>query len=167
MKRNPISGLISQLNRIKVDLDTFANPESRTEFLRNLDGLIAQLNALREQLVKAPLEKNLAEVATPLARVIEFLQLSKNDQTLALLISDALHTRPLKPQRIPIDIPANLTNDQIRELLSRKLSKGELKAIAVQRGISSGKRSDDEVRRDILRSLERQEGYERLATPRA
>ncbi len=166
MKRNPTSGLITQLNRIKLDLDAFANPESRTALLHNLDGLIARLSALREQLTNAPLERQLSEIGTPLGQVIEFLKLAKDDHAIATLISDALHSRPAKPQRIPIDIPANLTNGQIREFLAQDISKSELKAIAAQRGISAGKRSDEEVRRDIFRALARQEGYERLATPR-
>ena len=100
-----------------------------------------------------------------LDEVIKFLELAKDDQAIATLIADALQSRPAKPPRIPTEIPANLTNDQIRELLAKDLSKGELKALAAQRGISAGKRSEEDVRRDIRRALERQE-YERLASPR-
>ncbi len=167
MKRNPTSGLIAQLNRIRLDLDTFSNPESRSTLLKNLDALIARLSALRDQLADAPLERRLSDIGMPLGQVIEFLKLAKDDYAVAALISDALHSREAKPQRPPINIPANLTNVQIRELLAQDLSKSEIKAIAVQRGISAGKRRDDEVRRDILRALERQEGYERLADARA
>jgi hypothetical protein len=166
MTHNSTVGLIAQLNRIKADLDSFANPESKAKFLANLDGLIARLVALRAQFTKATLERRVAEVAPPLAQLIEFLQAAKDDPALMALISDALHSRPSKPQRVPIHIPPNLTNDQIREFLAQDLSKSELKAIAAQRGISAGKRNDEEVRRDIRRALERQEGYERLATPR-
>lgn len=56
-----------------------------------------------------------------------------------------------------------LTNDQIRALLKKDLSKTELKAIAAQRSISTGKSTNKEIKRDILRNLERQEGYEQLA----
>ncbi|HVS39502.1 MAG TPA: hypothetical protein VMS17_28350 [Gemmataceae bacterium] len=166
MKRNPPSGLIAQLNRIKADLDAFANPESKAKFLENLDGLIARLTVLRGQLAQAPLERRISEVGPSLGQVIDFLQSAKDDHALANLISDALRSRPPKSQRVPIQIPPNLTNEQIREFLAKDLSKSELKAVAAQRGISQGKRSDEEVRRDILRALERQEGYQRLATPR-
>src|SRR5437867_2857504 len=113
MKRSPTNGILAQLNRIKRDLDAFADPESKAALLRNFDGLIARLNTLREQLATAPLERNLSEIGRPLAQVIEFLELAKGDQAISTLISDALHPRTAKPQRIPIDIPAKLTNDQI------------------------------------------------------
>jgi len=58
----------------------------------------------------------------------------------------------------------NLTNDQIRALLEKDLSKAELKAIAAQRAIPVGKSTNEEIKRDILKNLERQEGYGRLAT---
>jgi hypothetical protein len=166
-KRTTTNGVIAQLNRIKRDLDAFADPESKTALLRNLDGLIARLSTLREQLANAPFERKLTEIGKPLEEVIKFLEFAKDDQAIATLIADALQSRPTKPPRIPIEILPNLTNDQIRELLAKDLAKGELKAVAAQRGISAGKRSDEEVRRDILRALERQEGYERLASPRA
>jgi hypothetical protein len=166
MKRNTSNGLIAQLDRIKANLDAFADPETRTQFLENLDGLIGRLCALRDQLTDAPTAKRLSDVALPLGQVISFLQAAKDDQTLAAIVSDALHSRPAKPSRPPISIPQNLTNDQIREFLRQDLSKNELKALAAQRGISVGKRTDEQVRRDLLRSLERQEGYQRLAMPR-
>jgi hypothetical protein len=57
------------------------------------------------------------------------------------------------------EIPENLTNEQIRRLLERDLSKAELKTIALQRSISVGKFTNEEIKRRILRNLERQEGY--------
>lgn len=61
------------------------------------------------------------------------------------------------------EIPANLTNEQIRRLLEKDLSKVELKAIAQQRSISVGKYTNEEIKRRIFRNLERQEGYTRLS----
>lgn len=61
-----------------------------------------------------------------------------------------------------INITNNLTNKQIRALLEKDLSKAELKAIAAQRSISVGKSTNEEIKRHILRNLERQEGYELL-----
>lgn len=165
MKDNPPVGLIAQLNRIKSDLDAFTNPESKASFLSGLDDLIARLTVLREQLTQPPVEKKVSEVGHSLGQVIDFLRSAKDDHTLASLISGAMNSRPHKSQRAPVQIPPNLTNEQIREYLAKDLSKSELKAVAAQRGISSGKRSDEDVRRDILRALERQEGYQRLAKP--
>ena len=69
-----------------------------------------------------------------------------------------------KPKRQPVEIPNNLTNEQIRGLLENDLSKAELKAIAGQRAISVGKSNNEEIKRYILRNLKRQEGYGRLAS---
>ncbi len=60
------------------------------------------------------------------------------------------------------EIPENLTNDQIRKLLEKDLSKAELKAIARQRSISVGTYTNDEIKRRILKNLNRQEGYRLL-----
>lgn len=62
-----------------------------------------------------------------------------------------------------VSITSNLTNKQIRALLEKDLSKAELKAIASQRSISVGKYTNEEIKRHILKNLERQEGYERLS----
>jgi hypothetical protein len=61
-----------------------------------------------------------------------------------------------------VNIASNLTNKQIRALLETDLSKAELKTIATQRSISVGKSTNEEIKRHILRNLERQEGYELL-----
>lgn len=61
------------------------------------------------------------------------------------------------------EIPANLTNEQIRKLLEKDLSKAELKEIARQRSIYVGTYTNEEIKRRILRNLERQEGYARLS----
>lgn len=61
------------------------------------------------------------------------------------------------------EIPANLTNEQIRKLLEKDLSKAELKEIARQRSIYVGTYTNKEIKRRILRNLERQEGYARLS----
>jgi len=58
---------------------------------------------------------------------------------------------------------ANLmSNDKIRALLNKDLSKAELKAIAMLRSIRGS--TKEEIKRNILKNLERQEGYERLLT---
>jgi 5-bromo-4-chloroindolyl phosphate hydrolysis protein len=55
-----------------------------------------------------------------------------------------------------------MTNDQIREMLKKDLSKTELKEIAVQRSISTTNLTKEEIKKRIIKNLERQEGYERL-----
>lgn len=60
------------------------------------------------------------------------------------------------------NIASNLTNEQIRALLEKDLSKAELKAIAEQRSIAVGKSTNKEIKRRVLKNLERQEGYELL-----
>lgn len=68
----------------------------------------------------------------------------------------------MKTKRQAVEIASNMTNDQIRALLENDLSSVELKIIAVQRSISVGKYTNDEIKRRILKNLERQEGYGRL-----
>jgi hypothetical protein len=70
-----------------------------------------------------------------------------------------------KPKRQPVEVASNLTNEQIRALLEKDLSKDELKAIAAQRAISIGELNREEIKRSILKKLERQESYGRLANP--
>lgn len=166
MKRNQTNSLVAQLNRIKCDLDLLADPESKAAFLRNLDELVARLNTIRSQMLNSSFEAKLSEIGRPLQQVIDFLELAKTDELLGVFLSDETPTRFVKQKRAPIEIHADLKNDQIRGLLAQNLSRQELKMIAVQRGISVGKASEEEVKREILRALDRQENYERLASPR-
>lgn len=55
-----------------------------------------------------------------------------------------------------------LSNEQIRILLEKDLSKAELKSMTTQKSISVGKLNKDEIRRHILKNLDRQEGYKLL-----
>ena len=167
MKRSQTNSLVAQLNRIKRDLDAFAGPEAKAAFVRNLDEIIVRLNMIRTQLSNPSLEAKLSDIGRPIEQVIEFLEFAKADDVLGALLSEGLEAGGSRAKRVPIEIPVGLKNDQIRGLLAQNLSKQELKAIAAQRGISVGKASDEDVKRDILRALERQEGYERLASPLA
>jgi hypothetical protein len=164
MKSNPSKDLISKLNRIKEELEVLARPESKAAFLKNLDDLIAALNRLRAGLTNPSLESKAAEIYRPLEQVIGFLEFAKSDEILKTLLLPARKTVAAKPKRKAVEVASNLTNDQIRVLLEKDLSKTELKAIAAQRSISIGKSTNEEIKRDILKNLERQEGYGRLAT---
>ena len=66
---------------------------------------------------------------------------------------------------MPIEIPANLTNKQVKELLNQDLTLSELKTIASQRSVAIRKPTIEGIRQAILKNIERQEGYERLASP--
>lgn len=164
MKTNLNKDLISKLNRIREELQVLASPESRGVLLKDLDDLIAALNRLRVGLTNPPFEAKAAEIHRPLEQVIAFLEFAKSDEVLKTLLLPARRTVTAKPKRKAVEVPSNLTNDQIRALLERDLSKTELKAIAAQRSISIGKSNNEKIKQDILRNLERQEGYGRLAT---
>ena len=164
MKNNPSKDLIAKLNQIKEELEVLARPESKAAFLKNLDDLIAALNRLRAGLSNPSLETKVAEIHRPLEQVIEFLEFAKSDEVLKTLLLPARKAVAAKPKRQAVEVASNLTNEQIRALLEKDLSKAELKAIAAQRAISVGKSTNEEIKRDILKNLERQEGYGRLAT---
>lgn len=164
MKSNPSKDLILKLNRIKEELEVLARPESKAAFLKNLDDLIAALNHLRAGLTNQSLEAKVAEIHHPLEQVIKFLEFAKSNEVLKTLLLPARKAVAVKQKRQAVEVASNLTNEQIRALLEKNLSKAELKAIAAQRAISVGKSTNEEIKRSILKNLERQEGYERLAT---
>lgn len=68
-----------------------------------------------------------------------------------------------RSKKQPVEIAPDLTNEQIRLLLEQDLSREELESVAAQRAISTGNSNMTDIRRDILKNLERQEGYARLA----
>ena len=157
---NSAKSLISRLTRIKQEVEFLSHPEGKASFVQNLDELIGHLSRLREQLATAELDEKLTDVQRPLEQVINFLESAKSNDLLKALLIPAP-----KPQREPVQIPTNLTNEQIRDLLQKSLSNAELRAIAAQRSIPVGKANNEEIKRNILKNLERQEGYGRLASP--
>ena len=163
MKNDPNKNLISKLNEIREGLELLAGPESKAAFQKNLGDLIAALTGLRAGLANPSVETKVAEIHGPLEQVIEFLELAKSDEVLKTLLCSVRKTVAPKPKRRAVEIASNLTNEQVRELLEKDLSKAELKAVAEQRAISVGKSTNREIKRAILKNLERQEGYERLA----
>lgn len=162
MKSEPSKSLVLKLSHIGKVIEVIARPESRDALRRELDELITALESLRAGLANPSLEARVTEVRGPLEQVVAFLELAKSDEVLRMLLP-SWGGRPAKPKRHPIEIGSNLTNEQIRDLMGKELSISELKAIAEQRAISVGKLSAKEIRRAILRNLERQEGYGRLA----
>jgi hypothetical protein len=164
MKTKQSNNLLTKLSRIKEELNVLGQPESKAALLKNLDDIISQLTRLRRELESSSFEAKATEVRTPLEQVIGFLERAKTDETLQTLLALAGISLVAKPKRQPIEIPSNLTNEQIRDLLQKHLTKSELKAIAMQRSISIGDLNLAGVRRSILKNLERQEGYGRLAS---
>lgn len=164
MKGQQDISLFSALNRVKREMDIFVRPEARAGLIKVVDDLIASLKRLRDDLGKASLEARTAEISGPLGTVISFLEQAKSDESLQTLLSLAGLSTATASKREVVEIPSNLTNDQIRALLEKDLSKAELKVIARQRGISVGKLNNLEIRRSILKNLERQEGYARLSS---
>ena len=165
MNAEPKSDLVSSLARIKEDLAIFAHSESRHFNLIALDEMIEALRRLRAELADPTLVQRAAEIQNPVEQVIGFLEAARDDEALRWLFSPSGKPTITQSKKQAVEIESNLTNEQIRSLLRRELSKAELKAIAAQRAISTGKGNSEEIRRNILRNLERQEGYGRLATP--
>jgi hypothetical protein len=164
MKNDKSKSLTAKLRSISDELGIIHNSESRSALLKSLEDLISSLTRLREELGNPSLHTKTEEVRAPLQRVIEFLERAKSDEVLQTLLSAAGIAITAKPKRQMVVIPENLSNDEIRALLQRDLSKAELKAIAVQRAISVGELSLPDIKRAILKNLERQEGYGRLAS---
>ena len=163
MKAHKTRDLISPLLKVAENMRLVSDPDSRASTLRSLDLLIANLTRIRSELSNPDIQKRASDVRGPLNQVIEFLNNARSDEALMALVLMAAPGGKQRPKRVPVEIPANLTNQQIRALLEKDLSKDELRAIAAQRAISVGKSSTEQIRRDILRNLERQEGYGRLA----
>ena len=164
MKNDPNIDIISKLSRIGEEHSVLERPESKSAFLKNLDDLITSLSRLRAGLTHSSPEGKAAEIRGSLKQVVGFLKFAKTDESLKALLSTARKTPTPRSKERLVEIPNDLTNEQIRAFLEKDLSKAELKAIAGQRAISVGKSKNEEIKRDILRNLERQEGYVRLAS---
>ncbi len=162
MRSESGKSLVVKLAHISRVIEALASPEARAALQRELDEVISALETLRAGLADPSLRERVAEVRHPLEQVVAFLELAKSDEALRVLLP-SWGTRPPKPKRDPIEFGGNLTNEQIRDLLRKELSRSELVAIAAQRAISVGKSNAHEIRRAILKNLERQEGYGRLA----
>lgn len=162
MKTNPIDEFILDLNRLVASLDLVSNGASRSAALKSVDNLIAALNRIRQAMTDEELACRIAAVRPAITQVLEFVESSKADPRLCALLAITKNGPKVK-KREPLEIPANLSNQQIRERLQREPSLQELRAIAAQRAIPVHKANRHELKHEILENLERQEGYERLA----
>jgi hypothetical protein len=164
MKPTRPNSLEALLLKLNANLALFSNPDSRATALKTLNDLIAGLTRIRSELSAPAFQKKGPEVRLALDQVIDFLNVAKENEVLSALLLVPQARTERRPKRTPVDIPPNLSNQQIRALLEKDLSKTELKAIAAQRGISVGKSSSEQIKKDILKNLERQEGYSRLGS---
>ena len=165
MKTDQSRHLASRLRQIDEKISLFSSVESREAIVKDLSDMIAELSELRAGLLNLNLQERIVGIQKPLTEVIEFLEFAKSDRLLNALLKPARKAVSLKVKRVPVEIAADLTNDQIRKLLDNNLTRDELQAIASQRAISIGKLNNKEIRIGILKNLNLQEGYERLAGP--
>ncbi|MBV9657030.1 MAG: hypothetical protein JO295_02865 [Verrucomicrobia bacterium] len=162
-KNDSKNDLVAKLERFADSLGLTADEASRADAVRKVDAVIEGLSKLRQALIAEDLINKAAAVRPAIAQVVEFLESAKHDERLtALLVSIKSGEKP--PKRKPIEIPAELSNEQIRELLQQELSSRELQAIAAQRAISVHAANRNEIKQAILGNLNREEGYQRLAS---
>ncbi len=152
--------LLDSLKKLRRALEIYCDARSRSAAINELDQVILGLSDMRTKLTHASAPEKTSATLAALDEILGFLERAKSDSTFQVTFSETVTTRPR--QNHNSQIPPNLTNQQIRELLQRDLSKSELEEIAKQRSISLGKRSKSHLRSAILDFIERQESYERL-----
>jgi hypothetical protein len=157
--------LLTSLTRIRTEIALLTSPEEKSAHLKAIDALMQELSRLRSHLEKVSDRPEFAEVERSLDVVLKFIEFAKGDDSLRWVLAGISGSSESRQKRNPIEIRENLTNEEIRELLARELTKAELSKIAAQRAIATSKGSSSEIRESILRNLERQEGYRRLAGP--
>lgn len=162
MRHKP-TNLVASLEKLRRDLASSASPESLAAVTNEIDRTVSMLTEFRSKLTGGGIEAPLGAID----EVLRFLHGAKGDDRVqGLLASLAMPTsaltRAIKPLRVPVQIEANLTNEQIRHLLQKDLSRSELVAVAHQRSVSVGKRSMDELRDAIREFIDRQDSYSNL-----
>lgn len=166
MKANTTDSLSSNLKNLLSAVESYSDAEVRSRAVRDLDRMIDTLSRLRDGLQEGPVREKSTVTAASINQILEFLEAAKSDTSFQALLSSVQKLRSRKreklPKPAPVEIPPNLTNHQIRELLKRELSKAELAQIAKQRSISSTKESKEKLRETILSFIERQESYDQL-----
>lgn len=154
-----------ELNALIRNLECALEPRIRAEAISHIDELTQALGRMKVALEAPNLPAEAAVAVQSLDEIIRFLNSPSTRDLLPLFVRKGEVAR-VRKKRAPLEIPAGLSNDQIRDLLQKDLTKNELKSIATQRGISVGGLSVDDARQSILKNLERQEGYGRLGNPK-
>jgi hypothetical protein len=162
MKTKSTTELLESLQRFATTLEGVAESDRRSELLGGLDRIISTLKDVRVALGSPGVTEEIAAVQPAFQQVISFLEASKSDAGLSALLAASIG-RGKKVKRQPVQIPTDMSNEQIRALLQQELSISELRQIAKQRGVAVHKANASAIKKDVLANLERQEGYERLA----
>jgi len=153
---------LETLRRILASADLAVSEPARRSMLQSLDELVNVLQGIRVAITDNNLSARLTAIQPALSQVLEFIENAKDDPQLCNLLAITSNGGKVK-KREPVEIPPNLSNQQIRELLERDLSVQELQTLASQRSISVHGANRDQMKREIIANLNRQEGYERLA----
>jgi len=156
--------LLTKLDNLSAILGVTADGPKRAIAVKRLDALIDGLSKLRSVLTAEEFIEKATAVRPAVAQVIEFLASARQDGRLIDLLEINKGTGKAT-KREPIDILPNLSNQQIRELLKQDLSSKELQSIATQRSISAHGANREDIKRAIVDNLNREEGYQRLASP--
>ena len=166
MKTDITDSLSGNLKKLLSAVESYSNDELRAGVIRDLDRMVDTLSRLRNSLHEGPLREKSGGAVAGINQTLEFLEAAKSDTGFQALLLALRKAPPRKRAKVskpgPIEIPPNLTNQQIREFLNRELSKAELAAIAKQRSISSTKQSKERLRATILSFIDRQESYDQL-----
>lgn len=162
MRHKPVN-LVAALAKLRQDLASCTSSVALSAVKNEIDRTITMLTDFRAKLNGSGIEVPLGAID----EVLRFLDVAKDDDRVqgllaSLTVPASAPTRAIKPPRVPVQIEANLTNEQIRHLLQKDLSRSELAAVAHQRSVSVGKRSRDELRDAIREFIDRQDSYSNL-----
>ncbi len=160
MRRVLSKELLASLKRLRESVLLYSDAELWSAVTGELDRLIPALSDLRRRVAGGPTTEDAASVAAAVDTILAFLQRTKGDDLFRVALSQVPGHSSKSAEKA--QIPLNLSNEQIRELLRRDLSRAELEEIASQRSIAVGKRSKAELRSAILAFIEKQESYARL-----
>jgi hypothetical protein len=138
----------------------YADTELWSAVAGELDNLIPVLSGLRARVASGPGAGDGASVAAAVDTIISFLERARQDDLFKVAWPQSPGHRRKDAGDAPI--PSNLSNEEIRSLLRRDLSKAQLAELARQRSIPVGKNSKAELRSAILSFIEKQESYARL-----
>jgi hypothetical protein len=166
MKTNSADTLLGKLAALRGLLETLRDVESQRATIKEIDTLIETLLEVRNVLTSADLRAKASELLPALNQILLFLESAKSDKSLQALVSQVLPGHPRKPHtistKVTVDIERDMTNQQIRDLLQKDLSKADLEQIAKQRSIGTNGLSRAALRSAILEFINRQESYEML-----
>jgi hypothetical protein len=155
--------LVNRLRDLRNIALLLGGDEARREAIKDIDETVRLLRQLRAALDSSSLEQG--SILQSIDQVLSFLATASKDERLRVVLQWTKvpkRARPPKPKRQPVDIKAELTNDEIRSLLKQNLSRTELEAIALQKGLSTDKRNTAELRNAILGFVDKQDNYSKL-----